>query len=138
MCIADVSYCFVKLCGVAHYKTVDICVIIIFYTYCCLSDTLTDPWNVCMCVCMYVCVYVFMYVCVCMFLCMYVCVYVFMYVCLICMCIYIYVYVYIYVCVCVRIYVCVCMYFFYFIACSITRSNTTCLIRNIYIDYFIL
>ena len=30
-----------------------------------LSDTLMDPWNVCMYVCVYVCMHVCMYVCVC-------------------------------------------------------------------------
>jgi len=41
------------------------CVFMTCSTFCCLCDTLMDPWNVCtyvhMYVCMYVCTYVFTY-----------------------------------------------------------------------------
>ena len=75
---------------VSHTVTIlHICAVMICSTSYCFYDTLTDPWNVCMCVCMYVyiyiCIYIFMYVC--MYISMYVCVCVYV-------CMYIYIYIY--------------------------------------------
>ena len=72
----------------------------------CLYETLTDPWNICMCVCVCVCMYVrvcvYVYVCVCTYVCVYVCMYV---------------RVYVRVCVCV----CVCMYVCMYVRCQWTH-----------------
>ena len=119
-----------NFCVILHYKTVDICVFMIRCTYCCLNDTLTDPWiilcmYVCMClnmcVCVYICMYVSecmcVYVCVCMYVrvCTYVCMYVYMYLCMYpCVNVYVRMYVCMYVCMnvcmCVYVYMYVCMY----------------------------
>ena len=42
---------------VFYTVNLDICVFVTCSTSYCLSDTLMDPWNVCMCVCVCVCVY---------------------------------------------------------------------------------